>query len=238
MSNAYITELASNRIHTQTQLRLLCAAILAISVHSVSLAGNVILNGSFEQPSHSTTSVNLLDATLVPGWQTTASDGKVELWSQGFQGVSAHSGVQHAELNANHVSTLFQDVSGIPANATVGFSFAHRGRLGPDTLELRISDLGTDNLAGGTGSAADTILYNQQYTSPSGAWSHYSASNIGNAALGNAVRFEFESVAASGGVQTIGNFLDSVGFGVGVPEPASVSLASMILCAIIGTRRR
>lgn len=195
-----------------------------LSMSSGSFA-NVIVNGSFEVPPFSGTSVSLVNETLVPGWETTASDNLIEIWSNGFNSVVSAAGAQHAELNANFVSTLFQDVTGIASNSTVGYSFAHRGRLGPDTLELRISDLGTDNAPGGAGTAADTLLFNQQFSTGNTAWVQYSSPNIGPLTLGNDMRFEFVSIAATGGNQAIGNFLDNVKFGIGVPEPGTIALS-------------
>lgn len=200
-------------------------------------AGNVIVNGSFEQPPQVGTTLQLINESLVPGWETNASDSLIEIWSQSFQNVTSDTGLQHAELNATEVSTLFQDVSGIPANVTVGYGFSHRGRSGLDTLELKIIDLGTDNSSGGIGTNADTTLFSQQFSSPSGLWTHYSSPNIGSLTQGNMMRFEFESISAAGGTQSIGNFLDSVQFGVGVPEPTSVSLLLASLSSLLIRRQ-
>ena len=113
----------------------------------------------------------------------------------------------------------------------------HRGRGGVDTLELLISDLGTDNAAGGVGPAADTLLFNQQYSTGNTAWVQYSAPTIGPLTLGNDMRFAFASISAFGGIQSIGNFLDNVSFGVGVPEPASVALIGWALAAGVACYR-
>jgi hypothetical protein len=169
-----------------------------------------------------------------------APDNLIEIWANGNNGVFAAAGAQHAELNATQVSTLYQDVTGIPANSVVGYSFAHRGRLGLDTLALRISDLGSDNAAGGIGTAADTLLFNQQFATSNTAWVQYSAATIGSPTLGNDMRFAFASISAAGGNPAIGNFLDNVSFGVGVvPEPSAFLL---LVCGAaglgIGARRR
>lgn len=221
-------------IDVVSKCRLLAAFILTVGwlgMATSSYGANVIINGSFEIPLFSGTTVQQVNENLVPGWDTTASDNNIEIWANGNLGVFAADATQHAELNATQVSTLYQDVTGIPANATVGYSFAHRGRLGPDTMALRISDLGSDNAPGGTGSAADTQLFNQQFTTGAQAWVQYSAGSIGPLSLGNDMRFEFISVAATGGNQAIGNFLDNVSFGVGVPEPSSILL---LLCGAVG----
>ena len=227
------------------------SAVLAVGVVAVLVAGsayradaaNIITNGGFELPATTLTTVGQYNESIVPGWETTAPDNNIELWSNGYGSVFAAEGNQHAELNANFVSTLYQDISAIPASSTVGYSFFHRGRTGVDTLRLTISDLGTDNLAGGSGSASDTVLFSQLFSTGSNAWVQYAATNIGNTTLGNDMRFAFESVSAAGGDQRIGNFLDGVQFGIGVgnivPEPASVALACYgALAGVLVGRRR
>ncbi len=227
-----------------------CIAAVAVAVGIVvagsaekAEAANVITNGGFELPTTSLTTVGQYNESIVPGWETTAPDDNIELWSNGYGGIYAAEGNQHAELNANYVSTLYQDISAIPASSTVGYSFFHRGRAGVDTLRLTISDLGTDNLAGGAGSAADTVLFSQLYSTGNNAWVQYASTNIGNATLGNDMRFAFESVSAAGGDQRIGNFLDGVQFGIDVgniaPEPGAVVLAVVaVIGAVCLTRRK
>lgn len=202
-------------------------------------AANIIINGGFELPANPNTTVGQYNESIVPGWETTAPDDNIELWSNGYGSVFAAEGNQHAELNANYVSTLYQDISAVPASSTVGYSFFHRGRTGVDTLRLTISDLGTDNLAGGSGTASDTVLFSQLFSTGNTAWVQYSSTNIGNTTLGNDMRFAFESVSADGGDQRIGNFLDGVHFGIGVPEPASavLGLCGALAVGVVGRRR-
>jgi hypothetical protein len=220
-------------IGTSISSRRLALALAAIFLGSTdaSMRANVITNGSFEIPLFSGTTVQQVHESLVPGWDTTATNNLIEIWANGNNGVFAAHATQHAELNATQVSTLYQDVSGIPANSVVGYSFAHRGRLGLDTLALRIGDLGTDNAPGGVGSAADTILFTQQFTTGNTAWVQYSAPTIGPLTLGNDMRFSFVSISAAGGNPAIGNFLDNVSFGVGVPEPTA---GLLLVCGSLG----
>lgn len=220
----------------------LALVVLFFGSTSASMGANVIINGSFEVPAFSVTTVSLVNESAVPGWDTTAANNLIEIWSNGFGSVFSAAGAQHAELNATQVSTLYQDVSGIPALATVGYSFAHRGRQGVDTLALQISDLGTDNAAGGIGSAADTVLFTQLYSTGNTAWVQYSAPTISALTLGNDMRFAFVSISAAGGNPAIGNFLDNVSFGVGVngvlPEPTTCMLSSVGLAGVMLVRRR
>jgi hypothetical protein len=140
-----------------------------------------------------------------------------EIWSSGFEGVTAQEGEQFVELNAKEEGALYQDLLGIERDAVLDFSFAHRGRNGDDTLKLTITDLGADNAAGG---GDDTELFTKEYTTGKSAWAVYDSTTESKIlALGNKVRFAFHAVYATGGRgpdKTEGNFLDAAEFGVGV----------------------
>lgn len=198
-----------------------------------------LLNGGFENPSIASggsAKYEQLAESSVPDWKTTASDGLIELWANGFRGVTSYEGNQHAELNATQASTLFQDVSGITAGTIVGYEFAHRGRSGEDTMRFTLTDLGSDGIFG---SLDDTSLFTNTFTDGADAWRFYTGTGI--EALGNTIRFSYEAVSAAGG-SSIGNFLDAAAFGVGagenttsVPTPASVWLFGFgIFCLGLG----
>lgn len=188
-----------------------------------SVASAQLVNPAFEEPriTVGTGDFSLEDAGDVPGWETTAGDNLIEIWSDGFGGFASFDFDQHVELNANEVSTLFQDLAGVPANRTVGFQFAHRGRQGTDTIRLTITDLGPDGMAGG---GDDTVLFTEDYSTGNTDWAVYDS--IGEATittLGNTMRMAFQSVAAAGGNQAQGNFLDAVDFGIGIARaPAAM----------------
>lgn len=159
-----------------------------------------VVNGGFEIPALPPGGFGLFDDSQVPGWQTTASDGLFEYWGDGFNGVPAAEGNNFVELNANQVSTLYQDVPTTPGT-TLQWSLQHRGRLGVDTLRVLIGDpsgpliqsgpdLSDGNTAWGTHSALYVVPPGQTTT-----------------------RFAFVSVSAAGGNPTFGNFLDAVSFG-------------------------
>jgi hypothetical protein len=199
-----------------------------------------LVNPGFENPSLTPGVADFfyVPEAAVPGWKTTSADDIIELWTDSYLGVPAFEGSQFAELNATQVATLFQDAAGIAPGSIVGFEFAHRGRLGVDTLQLRITDLGADNVPGG---GNDTVLFSKNYSDDNTAWGFYTS--IGEApiiALGNTVRFEYESISAAGGDPTYGNFLDAADFGVGVaiPEPATGLAGLGCVCAVLLGRRR
>lgn len=218
----------------------LAASCLAARPEPARAIGNLV-NGDFEQPNFNnntpggTPSFTIIDASTVPGWQTTASDNAIELWDSGFLGVPAFSGEQFAEINAREAAELFQQVSGIQAGTTVGFQFAHRGRQGDDTVRLTIVDLGTDNSVGG---GNDTTLFSNEYTTGNSAWSFYQGGGL--IAQGNAIRFGWEAVSSTGGSDSFGNFLDAAAFGVGIPVPAPLPLLApgLLLGTLLKARRR
>jgi hypothetical protein len=77
----------------------------------------------------------------VVGWQTTGVNGIIEFWYNGYSGAFANTGKSHAELNADQVSALYQDIDTIPG-MLLYWALAHRGRAGVDVMELRIGPPG------------------------------------------------------------------------------------------------
>ena len=122
-----------------------------------------IVNGSFEEPS----SYRLEDLAQalgsqkgykektpqneIPGWNTTSTEGAIELgWlkSNGtsphmiptvkteiISGIGASDGWQFAETIGNEVSTIYQSLS-LEAGMSYNWTVHHRGRKGVDTLAL------------------------------------------------------------------------------------------------------
>ena len=105
-------------------------------------------NGSFEQPCNALQDSPKFYIFYTEGakgldWLTTASDDKIEIGSVGtkdFQSSSSSSsnyhtalardGVQFAELNANKVGALYQDVSIVPG-VTLYWGFSMPAQLLP-----------------------------------------------------------------------------------------------------------
>lgn len=106
-------------------------------------ADNAILNGSFEQPGQTDKAPQL---NYVPGWSTTATDHLIE-FGVNTQTSSAPQlsgndksipdGNQFAELNADEVSTLYQNVSTVGGHI-YEWGLSHRGRARTDTMALII----------------------------------------------------------------------------------------------------
>jgi VCBS repeat-containing protein len=164
------------------------------------------VNGGFENPDFvDLNAFHAVNESLVPGWDTSASDNTIEIWDSGHSGVEAFEGDQSAELNANLVSTLSQTFTPSIAGGDLELSFAHRGRSGDDTMNVTAIDLGADGVLGG---GDDTVLFSQDYTTGNTAWQQYQT-NLGPA-TGNAVIVQFNSITAAGGDPTFGNFLDAI----------------------------
>ena len=159
---------------------------------------NLLVNGGFEQPVIGGTAVGYYFESQVPGWETTSTDSTIEIWGNGFNGVPAYAGNQHAEINYTQFSALYQDVPTTPGDILVWYC-AHRGRLGVDVMEVRIGD-------------PNGILVPQgQYTTGNTAWAVYSGTYIVPAGQTTS-RFAFQAISSTGGSSGVGNFLDDVTF--------------------------
>lgn len=102
-----------------------------------------LLNGSFEDEQSFTSSYSQLDQSKVPYWNTTAFQGKIELF-QSNTGVyikevklAPTDRKYAAELNADEESTLYQNVKTSPSSV-YEWGLDHGGRNGTDTMALVI----------------------------------------------------------------------------------------------------
>lgn len=222
-----------------TTFNLLAAIALgaALPVH----AG--LINGGFENTSVGVSTYVITGQANVPGWKTTAADGKIEVWKGGYSNssggsVAAYEGSQFAEINANGYASLYQDIGGISAGSIFGFQFAHRGRAGADKMRLSIVDLGVDGIFGG---GDDVTLFARDYSTGNTAWGFYtSATETPITALGHLTRFSYTALSTAS-TASIGNFLDAVDVSVSpgqVPEPGTVLLVAMGLTGLLLARRK
>lgn len=154
-------------------------------------------------------SYKIVNQNQVPCWKTSASDENIEVWGSNFGGVPAYSGNQFIELNANMVSTLYQDFTAV-LSSTIQVSFAHRGRSGVDVLSVEIGPVGGPYHSFGSFSADNTKWsYNTvKYTFPSTGTKNYT--------------LRFNSISAAGGSNSVGNFLDAIS--VYLPAPVIKSM--------------
>ncbi|MGJ8633416.1 MAG: PEP-CTERM sorting domain-containing protein [Luteolibacter sp.] len=227
-------------------------------------AQNLLINGDFESDYTGQPAIGENGfSTIVPGWQTTASNGEIEIWGDGFRSVESANGTDDftdggdyfGELNATEVSTLFQDVT-FTESGLIDYIFLHRGRgyndpsliTNPDRLDdvmtFSITDLG----ANGTYDVTDEVLFSLTVTSDnindSGEYNGfvlYQGVDVAEAVAGSTYRFSYAAIETGSGSNTIGNFIDNAGFGITgvVPEPSS-SLMVMFgaIIGLIGYRRR
>ncbi|WIM93565.1 hypothetical protein ACTOB_005547 [Actinoplanes oblitus] len=173
----------------------------ATAAQSVCAAPVNLSNGDFESPAIAANSMSLInEGPDMPGWKTTAPDRVFELWHEVRQTFNAGSGVQFVELNANFVSTLYQDLPTTPGQ-TLRWELKHRGRLGLDTMAVKIGPAGGTLVQSG-GPIAD------QPTSW-GTWANTYTVPPGQ----TTTRFAFESISSAQNKPTYGNFLDGIAFG-------------------------
>ena len=157
--------------------------------------GENVVNGSFEQPTVNNGTWLLFHENNVPGWNTTATDGQIELWRSGFNGVPADDGNQFAELNANQVAALYQELC-ISGGSRVQWSVSHRGRNGVDEAVVKI---GAD-LASAT--IVETMIDGNSWKTYTGTY---------NVPLGqDTTFFIFEAVNTSDGNNSTGNLIDNI----------------------------
>jgi hypothetical protein len=161
-----------------------------------------LVNGGFEQPAIPAKSYRQIVDTEVPGWSTTATDKKIEIWSDGYGGVSAPSGKQFAELNATQDSELYQEVATVPGQKLV-WSLYHRARGAGAIGDTMYVNIGAPNSApNSTTTLNDSltegwVLHTGSYVVPAGQTS---------------TRFGFESGPTASKNKSIGNFLDNIFF--------------------------
>lgn len=121
-----------------------CAGIAyAADTNSTAETVRKLQNGSFEEDQTWTGSYSQLDQGMVPSWNTTAFEGKIELLTTN-KGVYIPSvtlaptdGTYAAELNADEESTLYQNVKTTPSSV-YEWGLDHGGRNGTDTMALVI----------------------------------------------------------------------------------------------------
>ena len=137
-------------------LILLCGVFLALFISAVAVRAEEITsdqklkNGSFEEGQTWTATYSQLDQSAVPSWNTTAFQGKIELFRENYgtyiPGVTLKptDGKYAAELNADEESTLYQNVKTLPSSI-YKWGLDHGARNGTDTMALIIGPKQANN---------------------------------------------------------------------------------------------
>lgn len=160
----------------------------------------ILCNPDFENTTPAISTASIIDQSQVNCWQTTASDGKIEVWGTGNpHGYAPYSGSQFIELNATQAATVYQDFT-VTGGSSLVVSFAHRGRWGIDQMEVEIGPVGGPYTSLGVFSDDET------------SWKYYSANYVVPSGVGTNFTLRFKSIAWHGGPQfhEMGNLLDAV----------------------------
>ena len=116
-----------------------CAAVYANAEDN----DRKLKNGSFEEGQTFTNAYSQIDQSAVPSWNTTAFQGKIELFKKNtgtyINNVTLEptAGTYAAELNADEESTLYQNVKTTPSSV-YEWGLDHGGRNGKDIMALVI----------------------------------------------------------------------------------------------------
>lgn len=117
--------------------------IAAEKTGATSTDNKKLQNGSFEEGQTWTDNYSQPDQSAVPFWNTTAFEGKIELFRENtgtyIAGVTLKptDGTYAAELNADEESTLYQNVKTTPSSV-YEWGLDHGARNGTDTMALVI----------------------------------------------------------------------------------------------------
>ena len=126
-------------------IAMICIIAIAFTgiVYVAAEESRKLLNGSFEEGQTFTGNYSQPDQSAVPSWNTTAFEGKIELFRKNtgtyINGVTLKpkDGTYAAELNADEESTLYQNVKTSPSSV-YKWGLDHGGRNGTDIMALVI----------------------------------------------------------------------------------------------------
>jgi len=177
---------------------------------------NLLCNTDFDNVQHvSAGSWALVPNGNVPCWRTTEASGDIEVWGSGMLGIPSYSGGQFIEMDAYELATIYQNFTVAPGtNITLGF--AHRGRLGIDSIRVSLGPVGGPYVSLG------------DFGDGTAAWGYYNVNYIIPMALGNMYSLRFTATYASAGQPSFGNFLDAVS--ITFPHPALVTNSTNVIC--------
>lgn len=113
------------------------AALAAAAASAPALATNMVINGSFDQPS---VGGAWGQYTAIPGWTSDTGDF-IEIGRAGVYGATCFTpGCQVLEVNANRLGSVSQVVTGLKVGSAyeLGWAFAGRANAGPQWLDVLI----------------------------------------------------------------------------------------------------
>ncbi len=193
--------------------KILTVSIIALAFTQISAQTcNLLCNGDFDNNPFVVSTVGL--TTSINCWNTEATDGLMEIWGTGYNGVPSYNGNQHMELNATQPAALYQDFYVAGSSVPLSISFAHRGRAGLDSMEV---------FAGPAGGPYTSL---GRYGDGTTSWGYYTAS-YSTGSPGN-YRVRFKPFYWSGGNDAIGNFIDAVS--VNAPGAINISATNTSVC--------
>jgi hypothetical protein len=152
----------------------------------------LFLNGNFEMPVIAASTSSAVPISNMQGWLNTI-EPSIEVWSSGFNGVSAAIGSQFIKLNAG---TIYQSFCLNGSGGSVNWSVKHRGRAGIDVAALAV------------GSSIGSVSTIATLSDGISAWGAYTGSYsipVGQTSLVIA----FIPISSTGGVN-FGNFIDDI----------------------------
>lgn len=174
-----------------TVLMLLCGVLLLFHFTPSHVSAgedsrvNKLQNGSFEDgPTFSGTNYSQPDQSQVPSWNTTAFQGKIELFKENKNTyipnvtLKPSDGTYAAELNADEESTLYQNVSTSPSSV-YEWGLDHGARNGTDTMALVIGPKQSVNPSKPSKAGRDQLMQMVDWLIEQGLTSNKTSAGLG-----------------------------------------------------------
>ena len=173
-----------------TVLMLLCGVLLLFHFTPFHVSAgeessdNKLQNGSFEDGPTFSGNYSQPDQKDVPSWNTTAFQGKIELFKENkntyISGVTLKpsDGTYAAELNADEESTLYQNVKTVPSSV-YEWGLDHGARNGTDTMALVIGPKQSENPSKPSKEGRDQLMQMVDWLIAQGLTSNKTSAGLG-----------------------------------------------------------
>jgi hypothetical protein len=187
-------------------------------------------NGSFEQPTVPSGPTVFSDGASIGPWSVVIPPGNdVSLIHDLYEGLTPFDGSQFLNFNGGDLTpggSVHQDFD-TTAGVTYGVSFV-AGRLGPAPGTIGVNaTVFSDPAGSNTLANVDALALGSQ-----GDWTPYSFQFT---ASGPTTRIRFSDISAA--TISVDVALDAVQVSA-VPEPSLVTLAAVVVCSLLGYRRK